>query len=643
MTQQTTDPRVDDLRQKLRALGYLDGGVDRFVLGAATGQRRPIAIAVFSSLRIGLLAAVLLGPAAGIGVSARLPGLVIGPRDAIVVAIYLGVLFGAAATLVSFVACLVVAALPSEWIARRSRSLSMIAGGFVTIASLAYLTLWWRTANSGLGWSSPVWTAFALAVAAGISVLLGHAVRVTALAVVVSADRWSGTPAPRRPDASRIAAAGGIALAFAGAAALLLLTAPSEGRGARPASTLTVVTTGLRVRLVAIDGFDPGIFDSLARDGRVPALAAALSSTRGRLAAEPPPDPARVWTTIATGHPPDRHGVRGLETRRVAGIQGTVTHDAAPSRARSALRAATDLLRLSTPAVASGTERREKTFWEVADGAGLRTAVINWWATWPAPAVDRPDGPIVLTDRATLRLERGGPLDAEIAPAALFERLHAGWRTLRATAAARASEALHSVPVDPDARRLLQRSAELDALQVGLGADVSNATLDLLAIYLPGLDIAQRALLDGTAQSPSVVSARLDALRAYYICLDRLVGPLLAAHAGELVIVVTQPGRVDVPAEGLIGLSGSAARPGVTASGQLADVNPTVLHALGVPVSRALAGAPLTSLMSETFAKQHPVRVVDSYGSPSASTTVRAGTPLDQEAIDRLRSLGYIK
>ena len=36
---------VDELRLQLRALGYLDAGVDRFVLGAASGTRRPLAIA----------------------------------------------------------------------------------------------------------------------------------------------------------------------------------------------------------------------------------------------------------------------------------------------------------------------------------------------------------------------------------------------------------------------------------------------------------------------------------------------------------------------------------------------------------------------------------------------------------------------
>ena len=94
------------------------------------------------------------------------------------------------------------------------------------------------------------------------------------------------------------------------------------------------------------------------------------------------------------------------------------------------------MLRLTRPSTASGAELRSKTMWEVAADAGLRAAVVNWWATWPASAAGA-NPPIVLSDRATLRLERGGALDGEIAPAALYERLRGEWPAIRARGARR--------------------------------------------------------------------------------------------------------------------------------------------------------------------------------------------------------------
>ena len=170
------DKRVDELRQQLRSLGYLDAGVDRFVLGPARERRGPVAIAARAGVRVGLLGGALLGPAAALGLGARLPGLVSGARDAVVLALYLAVFFFAAVTIASFLVSLaaaMIARTPDARFASRARGASRAAAWTVTIGALLYLTLWWRNANAGFGWSAPAWTSFALVVAVGISLLLG--------------------------------------------------------------------------------------------------------------------------------------------------------------------------------------------------------------------------------------------------------------------------------------------------------------------------------------------------------------------------------------------------------------------------------------------------------------------------------------
>jgi hypothetical protein len=514
----------------------------------------------------------------------------------------------------------------------------------VTVGCLVYLTMWWDSANAGFGWAAPIWTVFALAVAVIISLLVGHAVLVTTFAVMMASHRGSTAAAPRSAGLSWRTTAGLAALAFAGAAVLLVSTGPSGPREAA-APPLTVVSSGLRVRVVAIDGFDPGVFAQLSAEGRLPALTGAFAVARARLEIDNMRDPARAWTTVATGQPADVHGVRRLETTRVAGVQGTVSGGSGSTLGR-VVRAATDLIRLTRPAIASGTERRQKTMWEVASAAGLRTVVVNWWATWPAPADTAGDRGIVLSDRATLRLERGGPLDAEISPAALYDTLRAQWPAIRERASAAVAGALQSGAADPAIAGILQRSAEIDAIQLTLCERVATPITDLVAVYLPGLDIAQHALLATTegALGASAAAARVDALKDYYVFLDRTLAPLLVPGQGQLVVIVTEPGRVASSGDGLLAMVGSAVRKGVTASdGRSIDVLPTVLHALGVPLSVELAGRPLTSLFEDGFMARYPVRQVATYGPPSTGTAERKGQPLDQEMIDRLRSLGYVR
>jgi hypothetical protein len=641
MTTPVHDPRVDELRQRLRSLGYLDAGLDRFVLAPARDARKPAAIAVLASLRIGLLAALSLGPAAAIGLSARMPGLIAGPRDAVVAALYLGGLFGLAVALAAFLASLFAfwaAKRAGSALARRARQLALAAGTLVTLLCLVYLTLWWQIANGGAGWSAPILTAFALVVAAAISLVLGHAVTVAAMAVALAA---TGAPAVTGGVTSWWMAIASVLVAVGGAALLLLVSSRLERRTAE-SPALTVVSSGVRVQVIAVDGFDPHILQDLSSAGQVPALTAAFGTTLAQLEMTPDEsgDPARVWTTVATGQPPGVHGVEGLETRRVAGLTGGV-----PASTHSALgrviRATTDVMRLTRPALTSGTQRLAKTFWEVAAQAGLRTVVVNWWATWPAPDA----AGVVLTDRATLRLERGGQLDAEVAPVAVYEQLRGRWPAIRQRAETLAADALRGSRAERGMAELLRRSAELDAIQLSLVAEVANARTDLSVVYLPGLDIAQHALLagDGGTLAASTLAARLDALKDYYVALDRLLNAELTPQSDEIVMVVTGSGRVTTTGGARLAVRSSVARRDGSIAGPITSVAPTILYALGVPVGRDLASAPLLAIFNDAFTGRYPVRFVPTYGQPSTNPALREGQPLDQDMIDRLRSLGYVR
>jgi hypothetical protein len=648
-----TDNRVDELREHLRALGYLDAGVDRFLLAPAGRGGGPVSLAVRASIRVGVLGGVLLGPAAAIGVGARLPGLITGVRDGVVIALYLAIFFFLAISVMSFVVTVTATALTrvrTAEFATYATRIARAAGWVTSLACLLYLTLWWRNANAGFGWSAPVWTAFALVVAVVISLLLGHAQRVTTLAALASA----AGPAAALPAAEarswRVILGGG-ALAFAGAAILLVLTTSSDDSAPAVSPALTVVSQGATVRVLAVDGVDPTLVDErdwLARWG--------YTGSRRPLVIGDTTDPARTWTTIATGEPPEVHGIHAIEGRRVAGIRGMLTAEGSASG--RALQQATDLVRLSRPSLSSRNERHVMTFWEVAEAAGLRTKVVNWWATWPAVTLNG----TVLSDRAVLRLEHGGQLDAEIAPPATYAELQKRWPQIAADAQARARGAFHGV-VDREVASILERSAALDAIVLKLD-EVLGQGRDLDVLYLPGLDIAQHALLRGQAASsatPSALSARLAALREYHRFLGELVQPWLKPVDKRVVVIITAPGRIGPDSAGRVTVGtwlqlppplDPRTRPRdmevvdapppfteVTDAAQSLDIAPTVLNILGVPISRELPGRPLHV---SPLGSSEP-RFVAEYGRPISTLPARAGAPLDQEMIDRLRSLGYIK
>ena len=165
-------------------------------------------------------------------------------------------------------------------------------------------------------------------------------------------------------------------------------------------------------------------------------------------------------------------------------------------------------------------------------------------------------------------------------------------------------------------------------IQLALGREVSTPAPDLLAVYLPGLDIAQHALLGGQdGRSPrSVVATRLDALRDYYVFLDRLLASSLRRQPTRWSCSSREPGRTTAAADGWLGLERTRGGARAEIAGRPTDVMPTVLHLLGVPISDELAGRPLTGLFAAQFVARYPVRQVARYGRPSASTAERTRT-----------------
>lgn len=639
---------VEDLREQLRALGYLDARVDRFVLGrASSGSAGALAFA--ASVRIGALAGALLGPAAAVGLSARLPGLVTSLTDAIVLACYLAALLGAGSALLAFVATLAAGALARRAVAHpdfpaRARRAAALAGLTVAAACLVYLTLWWRaTTLAGVAMTSApmgstVVQVLVLAIAVAISVLIGHGVTVTVLATLV---RFGLAQSLRRglPMSSWRVLLPVSAVALVGAFSLLVVSAPADSSAAAP-PPLAVVPTGLRVVVIAIDGVDVATLHRLNAAGATPTLAALTTQARAPLANDVDRDPARVWTTIATAQPPERHGIRALEARQVAGVEGRLRSE---SPALSLLTAATDVLRLTRPAIASSQERVLPAYWEVAAAAGLRTAVIHWWATWPAPEGQG----VVISDRAILRLEQGGALAGEIAPATLYEPLLKGTEDRHRRVAVATA---HQWPTDQsdDVTKTLLRSAELDAMVLDLGADPALGPLDLLTVYLPGLDIAQHALLqsrDSSPLAPSAMADRVRGIEAYYTFLDAALGRWLSAlpDGNRQIVVVMQPGRVQQPSAGLLAMSGPVASNALLSDVAPTAVAPTILNALGVPIAADLAGTAAQPLFSEMFQQKYPVRTVVTYGERRRPAQTRTGQPLDREMIERMRSLGYLR
>lgn len=150
------------------------------------------------------------------------------------------------------------------------------------------------------------------------------------------------------------------ALLFPVAASALIgasLQAPA-GRGAEIVESLAARPVDPpRVLLVGMDSANLAVIEPLLEAGALPHLKALLEAgCGGRLRAILPPFSPPVWTSIATGVRPARHGIEGFTLP-------------VPGDWRSEL--------------ISSSARRVPALWDVANAAGLPALALGWYASYP--------------------------------------------------------------------------------------------------------------------------------------------------------------------------------------------------------------------------------------------------------------------
>ncbi len=602
---------VDQVRDELRRLGYLDRGLDRFVLGGARGAS--VATTSFRvAARVGLASGMLLSVALTLAAASLDRRLLAEPRDLLVLGLYLALALGAATAVAAFGLGLLAA-----WLARKrgrglGPTLPRAVGVAFALVGLLYLALWWRSRAA----DAPLLAqAAALVLGIGLAWLLGRFGSLAAVAVLSAGGASATLPEARlsRRHLAPFLAAAGLLFAFA------IGTSWLGERAALKSPDFAVVPTGVRVRVLGIDGLERRMMEQRIAAGEMPHLAALLASgARARLRVEPERVPAIVWTTIATGRGPEAHGIQSLGARRLAGMRTPLGSPESPLAER--LGAATDLLRLTRSAPPSSALRGAKAFWNVASEKGLRVGVVNWWATWPCDAVNG----YVVTDRAFLRVDKGGAPDREACPAHLFD-------------------ALRELP--PAATT--ERARALDTFYSGAARRLRGASPpDLEAVYLPGLDIAtMQHLGEAPAADLANLGTRFEAVRDYHRFLDECIGMALDdLGPRDVLLVVADPGRLARGApspEGTLILRGGVVVAGDLGLASERDVAPTVLHLTGLPVSRELSGHVLEAALAPAFRRANPVRFTDSYGRRPPARA--AESAFDNEVMEELRSLGYIQ
>ncbi len=438
------------------------------------------------------------------------------------------------------------------------------------------------------------------------------------------------------------AACGLAVLAMLATAALL----PLAGCGKKPQQ---------EVWIIGLDGGDWDIIEPVMNAGRMPNLKKLRDEGAwGRLRSEMPLLSPVLWTSIATGQTPDRHGVTWF-------MSTTPDGQKIPISSRS---------------------RQVRAVWNVASENKLTAGVIGWWATWPVEPIN---GFMVsdyvgwhsfgITGREVDDVGKvwpeayakdvAGMLPApEAIPNALLQRI-VNLTDAQIGAATTATDNPYSTPV----AHLRQAMATARGYTDIALERLAKQRPSLLAVYYEGTD-ASMHLFNNFAEpkqewvSDADYAAYKDAVAAYWSWQDSLVGELLAKRGPNTTIIVcsdhgfrtgnerlredhvdTELADASHMIDGILVLNGPGVRGGTPITGaSIYDIAPTVAALLGLPVAGDLHGQVLSGALSGEFRTANPVRQVATWETTPLQHSGEVVN--DPEAAARmeqmLRSLGYV-
>jgi predicted AlkP superfamily phosphohydrolase/phosphomutase/tetratricopeptide (TPR) repeat protein len=409
--------------------------------------------------------------------------------------------------------------------------------------------------------------------------------------------------------------------------------------------------------LLGWDAADWHIINPLLEAGKMPVLEKLIESgVSGKIATLQPITSPILWNSIATGKHGDKHGILGFI-------------EPIPNK----------------PGVRSvnSTSRRAKALWNILSQNGMRSGVVNWYASQPAEPIN---GTIFTNRFVSVSSEEPGKVPSNrhsVHPPELREMAE-GFRVHPADLSPQ--QVLAFFPdkkpedlADPRLDALIRILAECSTIQNVATHLAARDDWDLLAIYYEAIDHAGHQFMEYHPPAMGHVSAE-DAelyggiITCMYRFHDMLLGRLLDLVGPETTVILLSdhgfysdhlrphvhehsrdPAAKISPERnptswhrphGVFVAAGQAIKRDELIHGAtLLDIAPTILTLLGLPVADDMDGKVLTRILQEPVEVEH----IASYEPPHPEDGVHREISVEesdpwaaQQALRQLAELGYI-
>jgi predicted AlkP superfamily phosphohydrolase/phosphomutase len=434
------------------------------------------------------------------------------------------------------------------------------------------------------------------------------------------------------------------------------------------AADMQVEDTGLRVLLVGLDGGTWEIIDPLMEAGRLPTFSRLVAEgVTAELSVITPTYSPLLWTSIASGQAPNKHGIYShVRTDLPLGLPtlpDTATHVQSLTKAVRVSFKFLDSLAPFRLVHSTTDDVLTRRLWEILDDAGYPTIVLGWYLTYPA----RSDLGLIVSDRMFNMGTRTATLPHLVSPASLgniFDPLLIPRKELPEDIV---FSLLDAEDLDAVGRADLKslKPELFRVLEVGLTRDVNTSAVvrtafpllpswRFAAVYLRAMDNFHHMTwhlkdLPGDELATHPERRFRTAIDRSYEYFDGVLAEILENSDEDTVIIVVSDhgyeneryGHSRAPDGFFIMSGGPTLRSYPRQRIDLYDITPTVLALLGMPVAEDMDGRVVRELVDAAFWEKHPIREVATYGTGELSRDTPE-TEMSEEIIEQLKALGYI-
>ncbi len=403
-----------------------------------------------------------------------------------------------------------------------------------------------------------------------------------------------------------------------------------------------------KVLLIGWDAADWKVINPLLDEGKMPNLEMLVNGgVMGNLATLSPALSPMLWTSIATGKRPFKHGILGFTE---------------PDPHSGAIRPI------------SNFSRKTRALWNILNLKGMKSNVVGWWPSHPAEPIN---GVIISNhfQRAVAPLNKQWPLQpGTVHPGRLEKniarlRLHPG--ELSAEHIVPFVPNFDKIDQDKDHRleNLSKTISECTSIHAAATALMQLEPWDFMAVYYDSIDhFCHGFMRYHPPRMKGVPEEEFELFKGVveggYRYHDMMLGVLLALAGEETTVILIsdhgfhpdhlRPEHVPVepagPAiqhrdQGIIVMKGPGIKKDEVIHGaNLLDIVPTILSIYNLPVGEDMDGVPLVN----AFSVRPEVASISSWddepGEDGTHSEEMANDPIEaMESIKQLVALGYIE